>query len=131
MSSKQREYIGRLPYGLWYDSMSRTEHLFDRGYCGMASRPVDEPWKVTIHAKRHYIGCDSEAWFYSDATSPMKSQNALNRVERVLSKFLLGHDVRRFIQDQSEKPDTGARYLPGYLRPRDPRLDQIAADDIR
>ncbi|NRB18297.1 MAG: hypothetical protein HRU33_12170 [Rhodobacteraceae bacterium] len=129
MTIIQREYPGRLPYGFWFDKRNRTEHIFDRGYNGMASRSVDEPWKVIVHQQRHYIGGHSEAWFYSDATCPQRSQAALKRAERVLSRFLLGHDVRAFLQDQARKPQTGGKYLPSYLRPLDPRVSLIAVEE--
>ncbi|SHJ70793.1 hypothetical protein SAMN05444000_1125 [Shimia gijangensis] len=129
MSFKQTNYAGRLPYGLWIDRKGRTEHIFDRGYCGLASRPIDEPWKVTVHPKRHYIGGDCEVYFYSDATSPKSSPAALSRAERVLGKFVLGHDVRGYLKDQARKPKTDGKYLPMRLRPRDRRIDEIAADD--
>ncbi|MEP1202170.1 MULTISPECIES: hypothetical protein [Rhodobacterales] len=112
------------------DPKSKIEHLFDRGYQGLASRPVDDPWKVIVHSKRHYIGGDKEVWFYTDASSPSQSPDALHRAERVLSRFVLGHDVRGFIKNLTRKPKIGGKYLPQYLRPLDPRLVQIAIKDV-
>ena len=126
MAFIQPDYIGRLPYGLWYDAGTRTEYLFDRGYCGFASRPVDEPWKVNVLPVRRFIDHSCESWFYTDATSPRKNAYYRRRAEQILCKFMLGHDVRGFIHDRSERPQTAGQYLPSHLRPRDPRIDLIA-----
>ncbi len=126
MAFIQPDYVGRLPYGLWYHEETGLEYLFDRGYCGLASRHVDEPWKVTLLERRRYIGGSSESWFYTDGTSPRMKTEYLRRSERILCKFMLGHDVRSFIHGFSKKPVTGGKYLPQCLRPHDPRIDLIA-----
>ena len=125
MAFIQRDYIGRLPYGLWFDEEERVEYLFDRGYSGMASRPVDEPWKVTLLPVRRFIVHSTESWFYTDATSPRLKADYRRRAEQILCKFMLGHDVRNFIHDKSKKPKTGGKYLPRCLPPRDRRINLI------
>lgn len=73
MSIEQTDYAGRLPYGLWVGLEAGEEHLFDRGYKAIATRPLAAPWRVTVHKKRRFIDAGPgrvETYFFDDSTSP-------------------------------------------------------------
>ena len=123
MGQPQRDYATRLPYGYWFDPETRQEHLFDRGYNGIASRPVDKPWEVVIHPLRTYLpgtGPRVESWFYT-YSEPGRDDAALCMCERVLARFCSGNDVRVWLKENRERalhlrntllPKTRGRYLP-------------------
>lgn len=130
MSSTQIDYRGRLPYGYWYDPETGQEHLFDRGYCAIASRSVEQPWAVTIKSKRKHISCPVEVFFYEDGTSPRHNEETQARCEAILSRFVLGLDIRDFLDPKFRRsiPETGGAYLPKKLGPT--RLTLKSVQDV-
>jgi hypothetical protein len=120
MARVQTNYTRRLPYGLWYDPATRVEAIFDRGYKAIAYRHIDRPEAVTVLAERRYIKTPIETWFYTDSKSPGVSTKAEARCETVLSRFMLGCDVRGFIVIGSDKvKDLQGSYIPLKPRPRE------------
>ena len=124
MGQPQRDYATRLPYGYWFEPETRQEHLFDRGYNGIASRPVDKPWEVVVHPLRAYIpinGPRVEEWFYTGNSEPGRDDAALRLCERILARFCSGNDVRVWLKVNRKRdlhlpnsllPKTRGRYLP-------------------
>jgi len=114
MSLMQTEYPARLPYGYWFDPETGEEHLFDRGGAAIASRPVGTPRAVTVHYKRKHISCPVKARFYNDGNSASRDAKMRAKCELILSRFILGHDVRAFLpaEERSRVPATGGEYLP-------------------
>ena len=117
MSHQKTSYMNRLPYGYGFDPVARIEVIFDRTYHAIATRSVDTPHAPTVHAKRpgYHAGSLRGGWFYKDGDLPRCPGAAQNRGERVLSRFLLGIDVRPFIQreNQGNLPEvTDPKFIP-------------------
>jgi len=116
MATPQDDYAGRLPYGLWFGPEQGREYLFDRGYNAIASRPVDEPWRVEVYPTRKFRDAGpgrEERYFHSDNKSPRVCKDAKVRCERILARFVSGRDVRAWLQCNEGKPP-----LPGCLEPK-------------
>lgn len=113
MSTIKIDYRARLPYGYWFDPETGMEHLFDRGYCAIASRPVAEPHGGQVHRKRRHISCPVEVYFYS-GSSPDQESEMRARCEEILSRFILGLDIRGFLETdwRHRVPETGGAYVP-------------------
>ncbi len=130
MSDTRFNYDNRLPYGLWYDKETDTEHLFDRDYSAIASRPMSDPLEVTIHRSRKHIGGSVQAWFYpSDSVAPWLNQGTLRRCEVVQAKFTMGMDVREYLANPGKKfSGCDGKFLPAA-----PSQDwrDVSLEDIR
>ncbi|NDR55380.1 hypothetical protein [Aliiruegeria sabulilitoris] len=120
MSSIRTHYAERLPYGYRFDPETGMEHLFDKGYEAIASRPVAEPWRVTVLPHRKHISAPVTRYFYTTGTdgpilgSRIDKRNR-TRLEAILSRFVCGLDVRGLwgeVDKGDPVPKTGGNYLP-------------------
>jgi len=139
MSFQQTEYSGRLPYGLWVNPDAREEHLFDRGYHAIATRPLARPWRVTLHSKHRFIDAGPsrvQSYFYNGRTCPQSDADTSVLCERILARFCLGRDVRFWLLENEGnhllpgmlKPKTGGKYLPESMNRR--KMEFIIAADL-
>lgn len=127
MASTRITYGGRLPYGLWFDPGTGMETLFDRGYKAIAQRPVSQPEAATLVQPRKHIDAPVEVWFYTDSDSPSIRKEAEARCETIFTRFMLGCDVRNFVELDSCNQ---VRTIRGNYIALRPRLTEAATDRL-
>ena len=139
MGFEQTDYARRLPYGYWFIPVQGREYLFDRGYNAIASRALDEPWNVTVYRVRKRRdageGHVETHYYYTDGDSAFYDPTIAATCEKVLARFVLGRDVRYWLQANADAkplpscllPRTGGKYVPKAITRRG--LEVMSAAD--
>jgi len=127
MAFTRIEYGGRLPYGLWFDPETGMETIFDRGYKAIAQRPVSQPEAAVLVQPRKHISAPIEVWFYTDSDSPSIRKEAEARCETIFTRFMLGCDVRGFVELDSRDQ---VRTIWGNYLALWPRLTEALEDRL-